>query len=945
MPEVGTRWGDFDLIAVLGRGAFATVYLARQTSMANRLVSLKLTARETSESDLLARLHHAAIVPIYSTHRVGDLQAVCMPYLGNTTLADLIPAPLPRAGVCVPADGGLTTCTNGADLLRRLVERQSRIDTIADIHRQMGEDTWPGGGELLGGGPESAVMRSPTARNLAGLSSIDSIVWIAAQIADGLAHAHRHHVWHCDIKPANILLSADGQPRLLDFNISVRPVPAGHSGDPYSGGAVPIGGTIAYMAPEQFASLKMASDASVGVDHRCDIYSLGVVLFQMLTGTLPPLPPHGRSDGSETPSPFGWGGAGETVSELVRRANPLVSPGLAAIVGKCLQRKPADRYPTADALYEDLYAHLQHRPLKHIREPSLLERAWKWKRRHPTLTSGASIAAIAVVCLSVVVAVVVARGRVIERLEMRQGLERSAQQLPRAIALMTAAESYPELWREAGATLAETMRPWERTPGWDENDVRRLVESDPEIMGKAREVARELELAARLVRQRRVRLDGRTSELPSAEMLQRWAIRLSSPGEDRHGRSDHDRDGNPPQDEIRSPAERHPDGLAQQIARAYTDRDFQRVVDLSEQLPETLLNDYATWLFLGHSYMKLGNDAQAVEAYTHCIVLQPKIEVAWYYRGIAKLRQSRFSDAERDFSRALRIRPGFSAAEFNRALAFRGMGNVDQALSIVQSLVDSGWHRTAGFALLGRLHVALGQPGAAQRAFERAMEVRPQSELDWIQRGMLMMESDPQGAVEALEHALESNPYSIPALQNLAHIYAERLGDTAQALRLLDRLVQIDAGNPARWSGRAVVLARRGNLESALTDLRMATGLPIENPLVAYQIACGYSLVAAGVTREASSAVPPSDVEHKTTRAPEAAPAPGNEAGAERTTGALPSADQLVRVALQWYVKSVREQPSILEIAQQDPDLEWLRQSPQWTEANRALRTALSLSH
>ncbi len=78
-------------MAVLGEGAFAKVYLARQHGMAGRLVALKLTFRQTHESHWLATLQHSAIVPIYSTHRVGEVNGICMPFLGNTTLADLLP--------------------------------------------------------------------------------------------------------------------------------------------------------------------------------------------------------------------------------------------------------------------------------------------------------------------------------------------------------------------------------------------------------------------------------------------------------------------------------------------------------------------------------------------------------------------------------------------------------------------------------------------------------------------------------------------------------------------------------------------------------------------------------------------------------------------------------------------------------------------------------------
>ena len=111
---------------------------------------------------------------------------------------------------------------------------------------------------------------------LAGRSYVGSIVWIAARLAEGLAHAHQRGVVHRDLKPANILLGDDGQPLILDFNVSS---PAGNG----SATAARHGGTVPYMSPEQLSAFGCGGD----VDQRSDLYSLGVILYQLLTGELP----------------------------------------------------------------------------------------------------------------------------------------------------------------------------------------------------------------------------------------------------------------------------------------------------------------------------------------------------------------------------------------------------------------------------------------------------------------------------------------------------------------------------------------------------------------------------------------------------------------------------------------------------------------------------------
>src|SRR5436190_7135824 len=103
LPVVGDWFAGFELVAVLGRGAFGRVYLARQEDLADRFVALKVSADLRGESHALARLQHTNIVPIYSVHRVAPFQAVCMPYFGATTLAHLLARY--RSGQSLPTSG------------------------------------------------------------------------------------------------------------------------------------------------------------------------------------------------------------------------------------------------------------------------------------------------------------------------------------------------------------------------------------------------------------------------------------------------------------------------------------------------------------------------------------------------------------------------------------------------------------------------------------------------------------------------------------------------------------------------------------------------------------------------------------------------------------------------------------------------------------------------
>ncbi|PYK23545.1 MAG: hypothetical protein DME59_16635, partial [Verrucomicrobia bacterium] len=235
---------------------------------------------------------------------------------------------------------------------------------------------------IEGGQLDEVVKRTPM--------SIRQAAELIAKLARIVHYAHEHGILHRDIKPGNILLDAKGEPHLTDFGLA-RLVESESSVTQ----TLDVLGTPSYMAPEQ------AAGNNTAVSSNTDVYGLGAVLYQLLTGQ----------------PPFAGGTTYETIKLLLdteprqpRLLNPKIDRDLSTICLKCLEKHPERRYPSALALAEDLECWLKHEPIQ-ARRTGVLTRARKWVRRKPT-------SALLAACLVVIAA---ASGWIVWKSELIRG--------------------------------------------------------------------------------------------------------------------------------------------------------------------------------------------------------------------------------------------------------------------------------------------------------------------------------------------------------------------------------------------------------------------------------------------------------------------------------------------------------------------------------------------
>lgn len=386
-----TVLGEFRIRREVGRGGMGIVYEAEEIPLARR-VALKILPfanvldprrmqRFQNEARAAASLQHPHIVPVFSVGCERGVHFYAMQFIDGQSLDKVIQQR--REERSRPPDFDL----NLDDLSLPTAGVAPLDDAAVENSSVPKPDAYSGRGSSVAsasGRTTVPIAKGSTERSKSQSRWSISIAQSIADVAEALHHAHEAGVIHRDIKPANLMFDANGKIWVTDFGLAHI-----ESNDTMTASGDLLG-TLRYMSPEQ------AGGHALAVDHRSDIYSLGVTLYELLT----------------LQAAFSSGNRKQLLHDVlnleppsIRLLDKTLSVELDIIVAKAMGKDPSDRYQTAADLAADLRRFVKNEPIL-ARPPTRWQRGLKWCQRHVAIVS-VGVGAIVLLGLTAAVSSVV----------------------------------------------------------------------------------------------------------------------------------------------------------------------------------------------------------------------------------------------------------------------------------------------------------------------------------------------------------------------------------------------------------------------------------------------------------------------------------------------------------------------------------------------------------
>jgi tetratricopeptide (TPR) repeat protein len=710
--------------------------------------------------------------------------------------------------------------------------------------------------------------------------SIEETLNIVIQVAEGMKQAHEHGIVHRDVKPANVMLTVDGIPKIVDFGIATL------VGRSRAGDADEIAGTVSYMSPEQARGDSL--------DQRTDIWSLGVTMYEMLTGRLPFIAegeqPLLEAIVHQEPPPL----------ESLRTGVP--AP-LAAIVARCLRKRPDERYQRAGELIADLKGVRRALTSATISTlPGAPPISSVRRRLRPAITLPVGAAMIALAVLAVVPA---ARNAVRLLLNIRGVPE---QQHMAVLPFTNVGDDPANRTFCDGLTeiLTSTLTQFERFQGelWvvpatevrtrevkSASDARKLFNVNLVFTGGVQREGDRLRLALNLVDTENLRqlrskvIEGTPADLTSLEdrvvaaMAEMLDVQLK-PDEKKEltaggtkvaaaydlyvqargalGSYQGEHDPQKAAELFKQALALDPGfALAQAgLANAYLELFFwkkdprlvdeaaasaRRAVELNDRLAEV----HAT---LGEICRTTGKYEDSVREFQHALELDPRSSSA--FGGLARAFDAlgKPEDAEATYKRAIALRPGYWVTHSRLGNFYAAHGRYDDAEKQLQEAIALTPENVWGYNDLGALYFTLGRYGQARQMFERAVSIQPSYTLYSNLGTLAFIQRDWAEAVAKVEQAraLDDKDYVLWGNLGVAYHWLgghERQSHEAftKAISLAEQQLTVNPRDIAILADLASYHSALGEKQRALGCVRQVEADGRKSPALALQIADVYS--------------------------------------------------------------------------------------------------------
>jgi tetratricopeptide (TPR) repeat protein/TolB-like protein len=579
-----------------------------------------------------------------------------------------------------------------------------------------------------------------------GPMSIPETVEVAWQLADALAAAHAQGIIHRDLKPSNVVLGPESRAKVLDFGIA-RMVPAGADMSASAPGTIGGGlvGTPGYAAPEQYLSRN--------VDGRADLYALGVMIYEMITGR----------------RPFPSNDAVALATSVLRDEAPRLSssglwvpPALEKLVCRLLEREPSRRPSSGDEVLVELS------PLRDNESSPLARRTVRLRRRIPLSTK---VAAVVVLVVAIGMVALLQRNArtlgpeapvvaVLPLTNMSGDAANDYLGAGLAESLITSLASVPRVTVLSRTAVDETRQQYpDRTRFVQALDATYVVEGSVQAVGNL------LRVTLNLVRQDASVAWGRTVEGPSSDLF----------------------------------------SLQSQLATALTDAIADQTPSaerVAPAAPPTASEPAQIAYWKGKANLDrrdvAGNTQAALRDFSDAIVADPKFAMA--YAGLAEAQWAMYvqtndkkwaQQAVESTAKATELEPDRPAVRYSAGLTmFRG-GRYDEARKELDRAIALQPTFEDATRLLARVLMRQGHIDEGKALFEKALMTRPNSSAIYSDLGLALYNASRfSEALQAFEHAIAIAPNSSVSLTQ-AGVASSAMGDNAKALGYYERATAI----------------------------------------------------------------------------------------------------------------------------------------------------------